>query len=113
MPGGKGYNSPIGIEKCGAVYWAFFGFQFILAGIWTLIIALMYKNESKIRKEGNHIFHPKEIKYSETPIWKFSIGGVGAGFIIGAAGAGGGMLLVPIVVEMGVNSRSATAMAGF
>jgi uncharacterized membrane protein YfcA len=74
----------------------------------------MYKSESKIRKEGNHIYHPKEIKYSETPIWKFSMPrSTGAGFIIGAAGAGGGMLLVPIVVEMGLNGRSATALSGF
>lgn len=73
----------------------------------------MYRKESSIRKAGNHKYHPKEIKYSETPVWKFTAAGTGAGFIIGAAGAGGGMLLVPIVVEMGLNGRSATAVSGF
>jgi uncharacterized membrane protein YfcA len=69
-----------------------------LAGVWAFIINRMYKEESRIRRAGNHKYHPKEIKYSETSIFKFIAAGGGAGLVIGAAGAGGGMLLVPIVV---------------
>jgi uncharacterized membrane protein YfcA len=79
-----------------------FAFQFLLTIFFNAIIFLFYKKETQMKDDNNYTYQKGEIKYGKG-YSSFIISGTISGFVIGAVGAGGGMFLTPILVDMGIN----------
>jgi uncharacterized membrane protein YfcA len=55
-----------------------------------------------MKDDNNYPYEKKEIKYG-TGFSSFIIAGIISGFVIGSVGAGGGIFLTPVLVDLGVD----------
>jgi len=106
-------KSPVNFEKCGAGDWSLTGFFFI-----TMICVVIYSAKKTAIEQS------LKMKYGEINIvdsdlifkgkvLKYMLGmGFGAGWVAGALGLGGGVILNPLLLALGVPPKvsSATGM---
>jgi uncharacterized membrane protein YfcA len=79
-----------------------FALQFFMTIVFNLILFYYYKAETKMKDDNNYPYEKKEIKYG-TGFSSFIIAGIISGFVIGSVGAGGGIFLTPVLVDLGVD----------
>jgi uncharacterized membrane protein YfcA len=109
LKGGKGVDSVIGITCEDAGFYILIGAQFL----WTLGFAAVfgYRNVKKTqeRLEVHYPFNQSDVLWDAHKLRFYSFFTFVAGIVAGLIGIGGGMVLGPLMLVMGINPRVSTA----
>eukprot|EP00984_Skeletonema_dohrnii_P016724 scaffold7470_cov84-Skeletonema_dohrnii-CCMP3373.AAC.15 len=109
LKGGKGVDSVIGITCQDAGFYVLVAAQFL----WTLGFAAVfgYKNVKGVneRVAVNYPFNETDVMWDFKKLQFYSFFTFVAGIVAGLIGIGGGMVLGPLMIVMGVNPRVSTA----
>lgn len=109
LKGGKGVESLVGITCANPWYGVLIGIQFL----WTLGFAgcfgwkLMRNTQEKIRV--GYPFHPDDVLWDFRNIRFYAFYTLVAGIVAGLVGIGGGMVLGPLMLIMGIHPMVSTA----
>mmetsp|Transcript_3857 Transcript_3857/g.5650 ORF Transcript_3857/g.5650 Transcript_3857/m.5650 type:complete len:565 (-) Transcript_3857:136-1830(-) len=107
--GGKGVESLIGI-KCDSPWYAvLIALQFV----WTLGFATVYGlkllKRQNARAAVNYPYLPKDVLWDNKKLRFYSTFTFVAGIVAGLIGIGGGMVLGPLMLQMGIHPRVSSA----
>jgi len=109
LKGGKGVDSVIGITCEDAGFYVLVAAQFL----WTLGFAAVfgYKNVkyTQERLAVNYPFNESDVLWDAKKLSFYSFFTFVAGIVAGLIGIGGGMVLGPLMLVMGINPRVSTA----
>ncbi|KAL7426359.1 hypothetical protein ACHAXM_000417 [Skeletonema potamos] len=109
LKGGKGVDSVIGITCQDAGFYVLVAAQFL----WTMGFAAMFgwKNVKSVneRVAVNYPFNESDVLWDLKKLQFYSFFTFVAGIVAGLIGIGGGMVLGPLMIVMGVNPRVSTA----
>ncbi len=109
LKGGKGVDSVIGITCQDAGFYVLVAAQFL----WTLGFAAVFgwKNVKGVneRVAVNYPFNENDVMWDFKKLQYYSFFTFVAGIVAGLIGIGGGMVLGPLMIVMGVNPRVSTA----
>lgn len=111
--GGSSSPSIVGIKKCSVGYWILIAFSFISLVFFTLVIGLWLAryNQGKIALG----WEPQrgEINWTLRNSLVYPSISMLAGLLGGMLGIGGGMILGPLLLELGMESRATSATSAF
>ncbi|KRX06345.1 hypothetical protein PPERSA_04958 [Pseudocohnilembus persalinus] len=113
LKGGKGMASLIGISPCGFLYWIM---NFIIIGSCFLLTAQFSKEMMAYEEEKEKVgfnFEKYGEKFDQEKIYSTGKSAFLAGGIGGLLGLGGGVILTPKWLDMGIPSDRAAATATF
>lgn len=109
LKGGKGVDSVIGLTCEDAGFYVLVAAQFL----WTLGFAAVFgwKNvkATQERLDVNYPFHEADVLWDLKKLQFYSFFTFVAGIVAGLIGIGGGMVLGPLMLVMGINPRVSTA----
>eukprot|EP00571_Detonula_confervacea_P015294 CAMPEP_0172301282 /NCGR_PEP_ID=MMETSP1058-20130122/3204_1 /TAXON_ID=83371 /ORGANISM="Detonula confervacea, Strain CCMP 353" /LENGTH=602 /DNA_ID=CAMNT_0013011341 /DNA_START=228 /DNA_END=2036 /DNA_ORIENTATION=- len=109
LKGGKGVDSVIGLNCEDAGFYVLVALQFL----WTLGFAAVfgYKNVkgTQERLDVNYPFNEADVLWDYKKLQFYSFFTFVAGIVAGLIGIGGGMVLGPLMLVMGINPRVSTA----
>ena len=107
--GGKGVDSIVGITCESPWYGILIGIQFT----WTLGFASLYgykiTKATEEKKALNYPFHPHDVLWDFPKTRFYAFFTLVAGVVAGLIGIGGGMVLGPLMLVMGIHPRVSTA----
>jgi uncharacterized membrane protein YfcA len=107
--GGANGSSIIGVTCGSPGFWVIIGLAIpFLVGI-TVFVARRLTNEHKERVAAGYEFHPNDVIYTPRVIVIYPILGALAGCAAGFLGIGAGMVVAPIMLEIGVLAEVAQA----
>eukprot|EP00585_Thalassiosira_rotula_P012520 CAMPEP_0196133442 /NCGR_PEP_ID=MMETSP0910-20130528/2667_1 /TAXON_ID=49265 /ORGANISM="Thalassiosira rotula, Strain GSO102" /LENGTH=597 /DNA_ID=CAMNT_0041393169 /DNA_START=120 /DNA_END=1913 /DNA_ORIENTATION=+ len=109
LKGGKGVDSVIGLTCADAGFYILVAAQFL----WTMGFAAIfgYKNVkgTQARLAVNYPFNEQDVLWDGKKLQFYSFFTFLAGIVAGLIGIGGGMVLGPLMLVMGINPRVSTA----
>jgi len=109
LKGGKGVNSVIGVTCKDAGFYVLVAAQFL----WTIgfAAAFGYKNvkSTQARLAVNYPFNEEDVLWDWKKLRLYSFFTFVAGIVAGLIGIGGGMILGPLMLVMGINPQVSTA----
>lgn len=109
LKGGKGVDSVVGITCQDAGFYVLVAAQFL----WTLGFAAVfgYKNVTDVNERAavNYPFNETDVMWDLKKLQFYSFFTFVAGIVAGLIGIGGGMVLGPLMIVMGINPRVSTA----
>lgn len=107
--GGKGVDSVIGITCSSPWYAVLIGIQFL----WTLGFACLFgwrlTKQTAEKKRVNYPFHPQDVLWDFEKTRFYAFFTFLAGIVAGLIGIGGGMVLGPLMLVMGIHPRVSSA----
>lgn len=108
IEGNANIPSIIGIENCSFMYWAVFfltaiSFYFLLQYFTSLLVM-----EYEFKKELDPSFRDKKLEHLLNSTDKVVILGLITGVMSGVLGIGGGLVLTPVLLAMGLSPKSTT-----
>ncbi|VEU44237.1 unnamed protein product [Pseudo-nitzschia multistriata] len=107
--GGKGVESLVGIDCASPWYGVLIGIQFL----WTLgfatFFAIKLMRETTQKKAVNYPFHEQDVLWDFQKTRFYAFFTFVAGIVAGLIGIGGGMVLGPLMLVMGIYPRVSTA----
>ena len=113
MRGGHGAASIIGIASCSTVYWILLVLAFILALIVTVVVGLKLRN-ARVEKEAiGYVFHQGDVHWTFGNTMLHPAMCFLAGIAAGLLGIGGGLVLGPLFLEMGMLPEVSSATSSF
>ncbi|XP_059282814.1 sulfite exporter TauE/SafE family protein 2-like [Lycium ferocissimum] len=101
----------IQMEACGLIYWIISSVQFPLAIIFTSWI--LYKRENKQNLPSNRKDVACETKNGPSGMFIFPLMALLAGILGGVFGIGGGMLISPLLIQVGITPEITAATCSF
>ncbi|XP_061337701.1 sulfite exporter TauE/SafE family protein 4-like [Gastrolobium bilobum] len=103
------------VEACGAWYWVLYGLQFPIALlVFGYEAVKLYKEHRKRMTTGNHAYICEaSIEWNAMHIAFCALCGLVGGIVGGLLGSGGGFVLGPLLLEIGVIPQVASATATF
>ncbi|KAF5473633.1 hypothetical protein F2P56_010233 [Juglans regia] len=103
------------VEVCSAWYWVLFCLQFPIAlGVFGYEAVKLYREHKKRKRTGNaESICGASIEWTATHIAFCSLCGILGGTVGGLLGSGGGFILGPLLLEIGVIPQVASATATF
>lgn len=109
LGGAKGTPSLLGIQACSVGYWIFelfFALTFLVVAILTLIY--LVKVTEKKQRLG-YKFDPTDTIWNYRSSTKIALVALVAGLLAGMLGIGGGLVMNPVMLELGVLPEISTA----
>jgi hypothetical protein len=111
---GTGYTrSILGITTCSPIYWAIYLSYLPISVVITYIVGRLVYEEYNYRLEIGYPYHPSDIKWSKDIIIKYPLYALSAGILSGLLGIGGGLILGPLLLDLGVHPVVTTATSNF
>jgi len=109
MKGGKGVDSVIGITCASPWYTVLIVIQFA----WTMGISAWFgyrlKNQTEDKFACDYPMHPQDVLWDSRKVRFYAFFTFLAGVVAGMIGVGGGMILGPLMLVMGINPRVSSA----
>lgn len=100
--GGKGGPSVIGIQSCSTLYWVLLFLIFPCLGVASWIIGSRMVADYHLKRQCGFQFLNSDIEWSPKRTYVTMAVSVGAGMTSSLLGIGGGMLINPLLLELGV-----------
>lgn len=107
--GGKGVPSLVGINCTSPWYGVLIGFQFLWTFGFAAYYALKLMRETIEKKKVGYPFHEQDVLWDFPKTRFYSFFTFVAGIVAGLIGIGGGMVLGPLMLVMGIYPRVSTA----
>lgn len=100
--GGKGAGSMIGVEYCGSGYWMLSLLALVL--LFAVSIRVMFENVAvaELKQQCDYDFANGDIVWNKSNAMKLCVGTLLAGVVAGLIGIGGGMVIGPFLLDIGV-----------
>jgi len=109
LKGGKGVDSVIGITCSSGWYFVLIALQFLWTIGFAVVFGLKAVNRTESRKMVNYPFHQNDVLWNYHKLKIYASFTFGAGIVAGLIGIGGGMVLGPLMLIMGVHPRVSSA----
>jgi len=109
LKGGKGVDSVIGITCESGWYFVLIGLQFLWTIGFAVVFGLKAVNRTESRMKVAYPFHQNDVLWDNRKLKIYASFTFGAGIVAGLVGIGGGMVLGPLMLIMGVHPRVSSA----
>ena len=109
MKGGKGVDSIVGITCASPWYGVLIGVQFAWTMGFSAAFALKLKKQTEDKAACDFQMHPQDVVWDFQKIQFYAFFTFIAGIVAGMIGIGGGMILGPLMLVMGINPRVSSA----
>jgi len=109
MKGGKGVGSLVGIDCTSPWYYVLIGCQFLWTFGFALYYAIKLMRETTVKKACGYPFHAQDVQWDFAKTRFYAFFTFVAGIVAGLIGIGGGMVLGPLMLVMGIYPRVSTA----
>jgi uncharacterized membrane protein YfcA len=113
IKGSDHFNSFVGIRLCSPLYWAVYISYLPISIVITYIVGKIVYEEYQYRLEIGYPYHSSDIKWTNQLIIKYPIFAFSAGLFSGLLGMGGGLILGPLLLELGIHPVVSTATSNF
>lgn len=113
IKGSSTSKSIIGIKSCSSSYFSIASAYYIFMFLMSILAAFYLVRKSKILEAANHNFGEGEIKWNYKKCLKVEIFSILSGIILGLLGLGGGNLIGPMLLSMGVRPEVSTISTSF
>ena len=101
------------VSKCSLLYWILILLFALTVIIFDYFVLLHIEKEYNYRKLINFPYDAKDINWARDTIIKLNFIGFIAGFIAGTIGIGGGVVLGPILLDLGIHPIVGTVTTNF
>ncbi len=101
------------IDRCTISYWILLIAYIPIGLIITIQAAKLILSENKYRLDIGFPYDKNDIMWRRDLLYKFPIFGFLAGTVAGSVGIGGGLLLGPLLIELGINPVISTVTSNF
>ena len=101
------------VSKCSLIYWILVILFIIIVLAFDYFVIIHIEKEYNYRKMINFPYDSKDINWSRNTIMKLCFIGFLAGFIAGTIGIGGGVVLGPILLDLGIHPIVGTVTTNF
>jgi uncharacterized membrane protein YfcA len=113
VKGSDHFPSLVGVESCSSIYWIVYFLYIPFAILFTLIMTKKIKYEYELRRSIGYKFNKCDIKWNNYIFIKFPIVGCISGCLSGMLGIGGGLVLGPVLLELGLHPVVSSATSNF
>ena len=113
MKGSERFPSMIGITFCGVAYWGLNILSFCINFFFIKVLIERYNRNDAIKEKLNYKFHPTDFRISPKSTMNLSIFSIIAGTMAGMLGIGGGMVINPLLLELGLKPTVVASTSGF
>lgn len=113
LKGSDYFESIIKVKKCSTMYWSIIFSYLPIALLVTYIIGKLIYNEYQYRLTIGYPFYKSDIKWTTKLIILYPIYGLFAGCMAGFLGIGGGLILGPLLLDLGIHPIVSTATSNF
>ncbi|CAG9311567.1 unnamed protein product [Blepharisma stoltei] len=111
--GGKGMNSIVGITQCDIWYWIYTGFYFFLLVAISWLCGKLLVDRTQRRIENGYDFDLGDPKWNSQLAIKIGLITAFAGLLAGSLGIGGGMIMNPFMISIGIRPEVSTSCSNF
>jgi len=101
------------VSKCSLIYWSLIFLFVIIVLIFDYFVIIHIEKEYDYRRFINFPYDDKDIKWTRNTIVKLSAIGFVAGFVAGTVGIGGGVILGPILLDLGIHPIVSSVTTNF
>jgi len=108
--GGKGADSIFGVPFCGYAYWCVSLAAVVVLAAVSMLTLRRLVNESKEKQLCGYEFADGDVVWTKIIGIKLAMVTLVAGVIAGLIGIGGGMVVGPILLELGFNPQVSSAL---
>jgi len=109
LKGGKGVDSVVGVTCESGWFYALIALQFVWTIGFAAVFGLKAVKRTESRMKVNYPFHQNDVLWSRKKLNLYAGFTFGAGIVAGLIGIGGGMVLGPLMLIMGVHPRVSSA----
>jgi len=95
------------------MYWAIYISYLPISVVITFIVGRLVYEEYNYRLEIGYPFHPSDIKWTKEIIIRYPLYALSAGILSGLLGIGGGLILGPLLLDLGIHPLITTATSNF
>jgi uncharacterized membrane protein YfcA len=95
------------------MYWTIYISYFVISLVLTYFVGRLVFEEYYYRLEIGYPYHPSDIKWTKEIIIKYPIYAISAGILSGLLGIGGGLILGPPLLDLGLHPIITTATCNF
>jgi len=108
--GGKGAHSIFGVPFCGTIYWLVSTVAILGLPVVSLLMLRRLVDESEEKQGCGYVFAEGDVVWTRKTGTKLAVVTVLAGIVAGLIGIGGGMVVGPILLELGFNPQVSSAL---
>lgn len=113
LEGNLNLASWIGVVRCSSTYWFIFGGYILVSLIMLLIGYKMAKTHFNLRKKIPLKYSGLKLDYLNEHIYSIILGSFITGLVSPTVGLGGGMILNPILGNLGLDPKEASSTSNF
>lgn len=111
--GSEHFPSYFKIVPCSAVYWAIYFIFAPICMILTYFVSQIIKDEYQYRVSIGYPYNSYDIKWNSKLFIKLPIYAFVSGCLAGMLGIGGGLILAPLLLELGLHPVISSATSNF
>lgn len=108
--GGKGAGSLVGVEYCGPGYWGLSAFALVVLFLLSLYVMQSNVEETTQKQACKYEFATGDIVWTRSTGVRLCLGTLFAGIVAGLIGIGGGMVIGPFLLDIGVIPQVSSAI---
>ncbi|GAQ79300.1 hypothetical protein KFL_000280050 [Klebsormidium nitens] len=113
LKGGSKTPSVVGVRSCQPWYWSLSALQVPLAIFCTALVARRLGQQHHKRLSDGDDYHPDELHFGPRQLVTYPLIALVAGVIAGLLGIGGGMIVGPLLLELGMLPQVTAATGAF
>lgn len=107
------YNLTLINNSCSYVYWILYIIYIPIALLMTYKISLNITEEYNYRLSIGYLFNKQDVVWSDEIFWKYPMFALISGLMAGLLGIGGGLIIGPLLLDLGLHPIISTATSNF
>lgn len=111
--GSNSFHSILGLQMCSLGYWLFTLFALLILVLASVISGLMMQKKHIKKEVLGYDFDTMDLVWTKTIILTVILAGLIAGLAAGMVGVGGGIVMNPVMLRLGMRPEVSTATSSF
>lgn len=113
IKGGKGIDSILGLEECSTSFWVFISTYLVSYMLITFYTGRQMIVKTQQKTQVNYDFDDADVRWNKDNTLKIGLIAVMTGVAAGALGIGGGIIMNPVLLSIGLRPEVCTATSSF